>query len=102
MPNVTKATVRSGYVAAKRTLRLPPSEKPKTAARSDSAASITARTSSIRSSSVGKLDSGTGSERPVPRLSNRIRREKRARRRKNRSWVGSSQAPSTFETQPGT
>ena len=85
MPNATSATARSGYVAAKSALMFPPSEKPNTAARSDSAASITARTSSIRSSSVGSEDSATGSDSPVPRLSNRISLEKLARRRKNRS-----------------
>lgn len=45
-------------------LMLPPSEIPKTAARSEPAASITARTSSIRCSSVG--NSTTRSDIPVP------------------------------------
>src|SRR5438876_221600 len=56
-------------------LMLPPSEAPKMAARSEPTASITARTSSIRCSSVGSWSAGTGSDIPVPRLSNRITRE---------------------------
>ena len=55
----------------------PPSESPTSAARSEPAASITARTSSIRSSRVGP---GIGSESPVPRLSKRISRENEASR----------------------
>ena len=94
--------VRRGYVAAKRTHSEAPSETPKRAARSDPAASHTAWTSSIRVSSVGRADSGTRSESPVPRLSNRISREKLASRSKKRAIVGSSQAASTWETQPGT
>ncbi len=39
---------------------------------------------------------------PVPRLSNRISRENVASRSKNRAIVGSSQAASTWDTQPGT
>ena len=80
----------------------PPSECPSSAARSDPAASITARTSSIRSSSVGRRSSGTGSERPVPRLSKTIRRANDASRRRNRAYEGSSHITSTFETHPGT
>ena len=49
------------------------SETPKSAACVDPTASMTARTSSMRCSSLG--GSVTGSERPVPRLSRRIRRE---------------------------
>ena len=51
------------------------SECPSSAARSEPTASRTARTSSIRCSSVGSLSFGTRSESPVPRLSKRIRRE---------------------------
>ena len=80
----------------------PPSETPKSAALSEPAASRTARTSSIRSSSVGSILTGTLSERPVPRLSNRIRRLKDARRLRKRAKSGSSQACSTCETKPGT
>ena len=42
----------------------------------------------------------TRSERPVPRLSNRIRRENEASRVRKRASVGSSQNTSMFETQP--
>jgi hypothetical protein len=80
----------------------PPSECPKSAARSEPTASRTARTSSIRSSSVGSLSFDTRSERPVPRLSNRMRRENDARRPRNRAIAGSSHISSTFETHPGT
>src|SRR3954447_2619510 len=51
-----------------------PSEIPMSTARSKPAASITARTSSMRSSSVGA--SATGSESPYPRRSNAITRAK--------------------------
>ena len=81
---------------------LPPSEAPKIAARSDPTASMTARTSSIRCSSVGSSLAGTGSDIPVPRLSNRISRENEARRSKPSARSGSSHASSTCETQPGT
>jgi hypothetical protein len=54
-------------VAAKNAARLAPSEQPKTVARSIPAASITARVSSILSSTDG--GSLTGSESPHPRLS---------------------------------
>jgi hypothetical protein len=56
----------------------------------------------MRCSSVGSSLTGTRSDRPVPRLSNRIRREKLASRSKNRASVGSSQAASTWLIQPGT
>ena len=80
----------------------PPSEWPKSAARSEPTASSTARTSSIRCSSVGRRSSGTWSERPVPRLSKRISRENDASRCKK--WVkgGYIHMYSTFDTQPGT
>ena len=44
----------------------------------------------------------TRSDRPVPRLSNRIRRENDASRVSSRASVGSSQKTSMFDTQPGT
>src|SRR5213592_3409757 len=56
----TRARTRSGWAAAKRTERLPPSEEPTTAACSEPAASSTARTSSIRSSSVGSRSERDG------------------------------------------
>ena len=102
VPNRTSAAVRSGWVAAKRAHRLPPSEAPNSAGRSEPTASITARRSSMRSSSVGSLSFGTRSDRPVPRLSKTIRRENEASRRRKRASVGSSQANSTCDTQPGT
>ncbi len=73
----TSAHTRSGYVAAKKTLIGPPSDAPSRAARSDPTASITARTSSMRVSSVAAPL--TGSDMPWPRLSKRIRRENDAR-----------------------
>ncbi len=100
--SVISALVRSGYVAAKSRHMVPPSECPKSAVRSDPTASRTARTSSIRCSSVGKLSFGTRSERPVPRLSKRIRRENDASRSRSRAMDGWSHIASTFETQPGT
>ena len=100
--SVISALVRSGYVAANRRHMFPPSEWPKSAVRSEPAASRTARTSSIRSSSVGNLSFGTRSESPVPRLSNRIRREKEASLPRNPAIPGSSHIASMFETQPGT
>ena len=81
---------------------LPPSEWPKSVARSDPTASITARTSSIRSSSVGRWVRSTGSDNPVPRLSKVIKRENDANRRKKRANDGSSHITSMFETHPGT
>ena len=69
---VTSAAVRSGWVAANSATIGPPSETPSSAARSEPTASITARTSSIRSSSGATP--WTRSDRPVPRLSNRISR----------------------------
>ena len=100
VPYSTSAAVLSGYVAAKRIHIGPPSEIPNSVACSDPAASITARTSSIRCSSVGRV--ATGSESPVPRLSSRIKRQKDVSRRRNLANDGSSQAFSTCETQPGT
>src|SRR6266403_790997 len=92
--------VRSGYVAAKSTHIGPPSEMPNSVARSDPAASITARTSSMRCSSEGK--STRRSESPVPRRSSMMSRENDASRVRKRAYEGSSQAYSTWETQPGT
>ena len=80
-PQSRSARVRSGWVAAKRIDIGPPSETPSSAARSDPAASMTALTSSIRSSSVPIC---TRSERPMPRLSKRISRAKDARRSQKR------------------
>jgi len=64
----------------------PPSEMPNTAACSLPTASITARTSSMRSSSVAIP--AIRSESPLPRLSNRMSREKEVRRCVNRVMGG--------------
>lgn len=84
--------MRSGYVAANNIAIGPPSEMPNRTARSERAASITARRSSIRVSRLGSSDSATRSERPTPRLSNRIRRDEEASRSRNLAIEGSSQS----------
>ena len=56
----------------------------------------------MRASSEGSSSGGTRSDSPVPRLSKVIRRENEARRARKRASIGSSQARSTWETQPGT
>jgi hypothetical protein len=70
--DITSAETRSGSVAANMAPIAPPSPQPTNAARSDRAASMTARTSSARCSSV--TIPGTRSESPVPRLSKMITR----------------------------
>ncbi len=72
--------MRSGWVAANSAAIAPPSSIAYTAARSEPAASITATTSSICSSSVGARPSGSDS--PVPRRSNMISRLNEASRSK--------------------
>ena len=72
-----------------------PSDIPISAARSEPAASITARTSSIRSSSVAAF--GTGSESPTPRRSKRITRANELRRSTKRVCAGLSQIRSRWE-----
>ena len=69
---------RSGCIAANMHAIEPPSDAPKITADSLPAASMTARMSSERSSSVGTFV--TRSLIPVPRLSNRMRRAKRESR----------------------
>ena len=71
-----KAATRSGYVAANSRAIGAPSTTPKIAARWEPTASMTARRSSIRASSVGAPE--TRSDIPVPRLSKRINRENSA------------------------
>ena len=78
----------------------PPSDTPQSAARSDPTASMTARTSSMRCSSVGMAL--TRSESPVPRLSKRMSRANEAMRSICGPMNGISQATSTWETNPGT
>ena len=100
MPQRARAQTRSGYVAAKRMLIGPPSETPIKAARSEPAASMTARTSSMRVSNVGMPL--TRSDMPVPRLSKRMSRQNDESRRLKAAIPGTSQASSTCETKPGT
>ncbi len=97
---MTSARVRSGWVAAKRAHIKLPSEIPKSAARSTSAASRTAVRSSIRCSRVA--GPSVGSERPVPGLSKTISLEKEANRCMKRAIRGWPKAPSRWETKPGT
>jgi hypothetical protein len=97
---MTSALVRSGYVAAKSAAIGPPSEMPRSAARSQETASSTARTSSMR---VSRSGSPPGrSDSPVPRLSNRISRANDERRSLKWAERGSSQSSSTCETNPMT
>ena len=100
-PNVPyriSPSVRSGKVAANDPDIAPPPIVPKCTARSDPAASITARTSSIRSARVGSSSGATRSDRPVPRLSKRISRESSASRRRKRASGWTSQARSRCVT----
>ena len=78
----TSADVRSGNVAANSAQIGPPSAPPSSAARSEPAASITARMSSIISSN--EPSARIRSESPVPRRSNMIRRENDAIRSRKR------------------
>ena len=96
----TRALVRSGKVAANSAAIGPPSSVPTKAAFSDPAASITASTSSIWSSSVGAPKSGSDS--PEPRRSNVITRAKPVSRAITRSSEGSDQRYSTWEIHGGT
>ena len=73
-----------------------PSDMPSSAARLEPAASITARTSSIRSSSVAARS--TGSERPTPRRSKRITRANEPSLRVKCAKAGFSQSRSRCET----
>ena len=100
VPNSRSPRVRSGYVAAKSIAIGPPSEIPKTTARSEAAASIAARRSSIRVSRLGSCDSGTRSDSPTPRLSNRIRRDDEANRLRKRACDGTSHNASMLVVQP--
>ncbi len=70
-----------------------PSDIPKSVARSDPAASITARTSSILSSSVGTDE--TGSDSPEPRRSKYMTRANEPSRRNTRAAGSCSQISST-------
>jgi hypothetical protein len=94
---VINASVRSGCVAANRKHKAPPSSSPYRIPRSEPAASITARMSSILASSVGRCSPLTLSESPVPLRSKSINRPRAARPRSKEAWTGHSQTRSTFE-----
>ena len=100
VPNRISAIVRSGYVAANSMAIGPPSDTPSTTVRSEPTASITARASSIRTSSDGSRSSDTRSDSPTPRLSNTITRANDERCVKNRANLGSVHICSTCVTQP--
>jgi hypothetical protein len=87
-------------VAANSIASGPPSSDPIRATRSDPAASITASTSSIWSSSVGGVT--IGSDRPAPLRSNEITREKAHMRVRNALIEGSSTSTSIWPIQVGT
>jgi hypothetical protein len=89
--------VRFGWVAANIAAMIPPSPAPRIAARSDPAASMTARTSSIHSSRGGSEPRGAGSDRPMPYLSKVMKRLKELKRRKNRAGDGMSGLPSRWK-----
>src|SRR5882762_3892377 len=76
----------------------PPSDQQYMAARSEPAASITARTSPIRSSIVC---SAMRSESPCPRLSKTITLAKAVSLFRRCSWLGTSHSNSTCERVPG-
>ena len=92
--------VRAGWVAANSAASEPPSEIPKIEACREPTASKTARTSSIRSSSVGVAVVPCRSESPQPRRSKRISRVNSESRRKNAANDGSSQNTSMLEASP--
>ena len=98
-PARSKATVRSGKLAANSIDIGPPSDSPISAARSEPTASITARTSSMRSSSVPTC---ARSESPIPRLSNRITRANEPSRSMKRRYDGSSHLTWRFVNEPST
>ena len=78
-----RAIVRWGYVAANKIDIGPPSKIPNSGTRDEPSTSLTAKTSSIRCSSVKMAE--VRSERPVPRLSNKMRRENEASRSRHRA-----------------
>ena len=84
----TSALTRSGWVAAKSAASGPPSRVPMNAARSLPAASMTAITSSICSSSVGRAGDRVGQPGAAP--IEQIRRAERRRRSMKAAMLGSS------------
>src|SRR5262249_58022140 len=90
-----------GKVAANSKLIAAPSATPTNAAHVEPTASMTARTSSIRSSSVGTPT--TESEEPTPRLSNRISRPNDVSRSTvSRNGGSYASGPSMLHTSGGT
>jgi len=87
-------------VSAKTALIAPLSDRPTSDARSTSAWSMTARMSSIRSSS--DADSRVRSDRPVPRLSNQVTVQRPPRRRSVCAHPGNCQNSSTCDAVPVT
>jgi hypothetical protein len=98
-PNRMSLETRSGYVAANKTLIAQPSEYPKSVARLEPTASITARTSSIRCSSEGA--SYILSDKPCPRLSKVTTRANLERRRRKAVHPANSCWNSMFDMKPG-
>ena len=95
-----RAEVHSGFVAAKSMPIGPASYEVEIAARSDPTSSITHESSSTKDSQGGRASSGSGSDAPVPRRSNRIRRTNDVRRRRKSSAAGSSQSVSNAPKLP--
>ena len=80
----------SGCAAAKGIARIPPPMFAISAAVPSRPWSRTAGMSAMNSSSVGSEEVGIGSDRPVPRLSNMIRRPNEARRSRSSASGGTS------------
>ena len=96
----TSPSTRSGWVPANSESIVPASAHPNSTTRSNPAASMTARMSSMRSSSVAT--SLIRSDIPVPRLSNTATRLNRPSPSRNRANSGRSHMASTWEIHPGT
>ena len=92
-----KALVRPGWVAANRQQSGPPSAKATMTARSERTASITAMTSSSRSSRLGSRSPRRPSDNPVPRASNWISRPSSASARASLANEGLVQSCSRLE-----
>jgi hypothetical protein len=99
-PNRISRDTRSGHVAANNALIVQPSENPMTTARFELTVSMTARTSSIRSSSEGAPE--IRSDNPWPLLSKVTTRVNAERRRRNAVYPGDSCRNSMCDTTPGT
>jgi hypothetical protein len=75
---MTREVTRSGCCAASQIAGMAPPVEVSSTARSQPAASITARASRPQRSTDGSVPVGSGSERPRPPASKRIRRENSA------------------------